>query len=247
MSRLLHAVKRVNVGTETACDRASVVRRQCDRDDDFLIVRWVAGAYPDTEGAMPKVPIVPPVASAEVERLMALGMTSAGLSSTGKGATSVHYRTPVEIAATVFEVQAKDPHHFPTTSDVYRFNDRVGLEVLQRGMALPTTLAALDAVHAVRDNNITRTRGDEVISETETAVQDLLTRGPRGEAEAQALVQRVRNELDGLPSTFWRAEFLSQLERKVLPLFRTGMNGRVIRVPLFKNLYQDDEEAARFA
>jgi len=197
---------------------------------------------------MPKVPLLPPAATAETHRLLALGMAAAGLSSTGKGATSVHYRTPVEVAAAVFEVQARDPHHFPTTSDVYRFNDRVGLDVLQHGLALPSTLAALDAVHAVRDNNITRSRGDEVIAETVTAVIDLVTRGPRGEAEAHALVARVRSELDALPSLFWRTEFLDQLERRVLPLFPArGERAKVVRIPLFKNLYRDEDEAARFA
>ena len=199
---------------------------------------------------MPKIPLVTPAATAETQRLLALGMASAGLSSTGKGATSVHYRSPVEIAACVFEIQARDPHHFPTTSDVYRFNDRVGLDILQRGLTLPTTLAALDAVHAVRDNNVTRTRGEEVITETITAVMDLLSRGSRGTAEALTLVARVRSELDALPSLFWRTEFLDQLERKVLPLFPAhgeDRSAKVVRIPLFRNLYRDDEEAARFA
>jgi hypothetical protein len=239
-------------GTQTACllrvRGTSPLRRKAS---GFLTSRPAPGrARTLSEPPVSKIPLVPPAATAETHRLLALGLASAGLSSTGKGATSVHYRTPVEVAASVFEIQARDPHHFPTTSDVYRFNDRVGLDVLQRGLSLPTTLAALDAVHAVRDNNVTRSRGDEVIAETMIAVLDLVTRGPRGEAEALVLVDRVRRELDTLPSAFWRTEFLDQLERKVLPLFPAHGEARksnVIRIPLFKNLYRDDEEAARFA
>jgi hypothetical protein len=141
----------------------------------------------------------------------------------GKGSDLAHFRVPKELTILIERLQAKDPHRFPTVTDVWRLAAKVGADVLEAETSPLSSLAILDASSAIIENDLIRERGSEQVDKLCAAVNDLKGRGLAGGTEAQSLVDRVVTDFTRISNPFWRDELLQLIDHRVRPLLQPGV------------------------